>query len=185
MMKRACLMLLLLTAGIVTLSTGCSKVDYGIIWDPDTSINIVRPSSSWPGEFELTPAQQRLLEAHGQPSLERIWYDPAGEVKRYVEVRDQLDVKTPADFKRSWIYLDLDKEYEFVSPTNYIAHPLTDKIKTLCRYGDPQDFGDGKLQDVPFIEWVYYNRGERYKFDENGALLIKETFQPLHNFIPY
>ena len=165
----------------------CRQEQEPLVTDFSFSCNILRPSTVWPSDWQLTDAQQKVLALKGAPAFVRLWYTPAGEVMRQSErdVYMHWRKKTWTQLKRSWLYLNSNEEYEFISANYYEVHPLSDQMKTLCKRGDPEDlhlFEQGG--DLPVVEWIYYSTGERYKF-QDGRLLIKEHFTPLRNFMRY
>ena len=178
-LSRLCLAIVLACA---TLS-GCFDKQEQLVMDPQWSCNIYRPASEWPGKkYELSSAQEKVLELRGEPAFVRLWYDPVGEFKEFREVYLKFKDKSWMELKRSWIYLDTREEVEFISATYYEVHPLTDMLDVMCKRGDPDEiltFERGV--DTPILQWTYYAFGERYKFLENRQIR-KEHFQPLPGF---
>lgn len=178
---------LILAVSLLSLGSMCKKKsDPGVGIDRKFSFNLAAPVATWPGDVELTPAQQDVLEEYGEPSYERIWFSPDGEVQRYVHVGDHFRNNTWPLLKRSWIYMDIEREFEFTSRTNYKDYPLTEAIRTLCKYGDPQDIQQYDHNGKEIIRWQYYNRGRIYKFHTDGSMAEPVEILPeLKNYEPF
>jgi len=72
----------------------------------------------------------------------------------------------------------IEKEIVFVNENNYSVVPLSDRLKVLCKYGDPESIKiDEDRETGNKIEiWQYYSAGKIFKFLDDR--LIKEQTLP-------
>lgn len=152
-----------------------------IVFNPKFSVNLATPCKSWPEEKKLTPAQREVLAKYGPPDYFHIWWTKQGEIQTYLKV----DRKFPRihDYDRSWIYLDRNEDIVFKSDTHHVVLPISDQLRVVCEYGDPEDIKKITNRDGVLVEsWTYYTYGILLKFLD-GKLGERSEFQPMGTYI--
>jgi len=152
-----------------------SKLDF--IIDLDYSVNVARPGRRFPSDLDLSQAKREVHEILGNPNFIRFWWTEDGRIHRFLEVDRRLkDPRSVYQVKHSWIYLDKNIECVFDTDTTYREIPLSDKVRTVCTYGDPEDIK--KMSDHPPLKenWNYYSIGLILKFEDDR--LVKTQRHP-------
>lgn len=168
--------IILLSVAVIFLC-GCFKKKF-LILNPQFSVNLAVPTDNWPAESKLTPAQKAIFEQLGKPDYIRIWWDKEGRLKSYLNVDRAIEKKLYREAKQSWVYIRMEKEIVFINENGYTTLPLSDKLKVLCKYGDPESvkIDENKETGEKIEIWQYYSEGKIFKFlDEK---LIKEQTLP-------
>jgi hypothetical protein len=152
--------------------------DQDLAINPEFSVNLFAPGPKWPNERKLTPAQKEVYKRYGRPDNFRVFWNPHGTLLNRLEVGKQLEKMKPSQLPPySWIFLKNGKEIVF-GGSGYEERPLTDQVRTLVRYGDPEDVKE--LQNG-VTEWMYFSVGKQYKFHD-GALVEEKDFPALGRF---
>jgi len=145
--------------------------------DTKFSVNLVRPSPTWPKLEKLSLAQLEVYEKYGRPDYFRIWYNPRGEIVTAREAGPIIRAKRLGELPRSWVYENKKIEVRFTSPSKYEELPLSDQLKVLCLRGDPQERDVQTLKGGIVREsWTYFDVGEKYFFID-GHISKKQVFK--------
>jgi hypothetical protein len=173
--------LLLIIASLLPLSCGKEK---NLVLDLNFSVNVARPAKTFPDMKHLVKSKQTVYEMYGRPDFIRFWWSRDGRPHRFLEVDGVLrNSDSIYALKHSWVYLDKDREFIFDSDDAYREIPLTDKVRTICNYGDPEDIKQVSVPDGPVEEiWHYYSIGLILKFS-NEKLISRQSHTPMGNFI--
>ncbi|MCX7717618.1 MAG: hypothetical protein N2111_04340 [Candidatus Sumerlaeaceae bacterium] len=149
-------------------------------FDPDFSVNLFRPGKKWPDEKKFTPAEREVYARYGRPDHFRAWWDPSGTVKQRIEILPRLkEVQKGKNLPPySWIYLRQGVEVLFAGHS-YEEQPLTDQIRILTRYGDPED---SKTLEGGVTQWMYFGAGKLFKF-ARGRVIEEREFPAMGNYI--
>lgn len=139
------------------------------------SVNIGSVGKDWPKKFKLTTAEDTVLKKYGRPDYFRIRWVKDGSFQNMMQVNHIMSFKKIANIKKSWIYEKIGKEIIFTDEDKYEEIPITEQLKLIMEYGDPESvkkFTDkaGILKET----WSYYSLGKDYIF-YNGHL--SETFE--------
>jgi hypothetical protein len=154
---------------------GCgSKKRTHIKFDILFSVNVATPTKKWPNEKRLSPIQLSVYQERGVPDYFRFWWDNEGSVKTRLEVDEIIRKREHRDMKQSWIYVNDDIEVLFLNDFNFETQPLSDKVKIICKYGDPEStrVHEGSGTEV----WQFYGDGKIFTFFEDKV--IKEQTVP-------
>jgi hypothetical protein len=127
-----------------------------------------------------TPAEREVYARYGRPDHFRAWWDPSGTVKQRIEILPRLkEVQKGKNLPPySWIYLRQGVEVLFAGQS-YEEQPLTDQIRILTRYGDPED---SKTLEGGVTQWMYFGAGKLYKF-VRGQVVEEKEFPAMGNYI--
>jgi hypothetical protein len=182
--KRLPFLLILLCVSTALILPSCKKDDR-LSLDPSFSINLVRPGKNYPStklirKRLLSQAKIEIFENYGRPDFIRLWWTEDGRIQRYLEVDRRL--KSILDQKQSWIYLDSDIEFVFDTEEKYRELPMTDKIRTICKLGDPEDVKTLSNSSPLKENWNYYSIGLILTFID-GKIVKKATHPPMGNII--
>lgn len=153
------------------------------------SINVGFPAAGWPKDIEkLTKAEQDAMRVKGHPEMIHVWWLPSGDLitrSTFFRMQREPEGERPGSTKLSWIYLSSNEEVIFSDASHWRTQPLSDRLRTVCEVGDPQDVQYRSLPGGEREEkWVYYNQGYIYRFV--GDRLVdtdKSSLPPLPNFL--
>lgn len=141
------------------------------IFNFDFTINFFQPDPKWPVEKLLKPAEKEVLEKLGRPDAFRILYDPEGNIKIRRSLELEYKAKKPKEIPNySWVYMQRNEEIIF-SGNGYYSKPLTDAIRLVLKYGDPEN--TKQLPDE-MVEWTYYSTGKIYRIYKDKVIDVKE-----------
>jgi len=168
----------LTVAALLMGSSSCPR-DLASNVDSKFSVNLVRPSATWPKINTLSPGETEAYGKYGQPDYFRVWYNKGGEIATSREAGPIIRGRQVSELPRSWIYEAGGIELRFVSPTKFMEVPISDQIKVLCQRGDPQErdvlsLVDGKAKE----SWTYWDVGEKYFFLD-GKQIEKQVFKAI------
>lgn len=154
---------------------GCARNKL-ILFSSDFSVNLAKPSANWPKAKLLSPAEQGLLKEYGRPDFFRLCWSEDCELKSYMDVPLNLLVKRGYKVI-SWIYINRGIEVILNGQSNYSVKPLSDKLKVLCQYGDPESRKVEMDKDLNCsVEvWQYYSAGKLFKFS-GDKIISEQTF---------
>ena len=184
MLKRHYLFLLIKFLAVFLIISSCKKNDL-LVLDLEFSVNVAKPGEAFPGKGQIEQAKKEVMEIYGEPDYVQIWWSQDGRFHQSLEVDRKLrDPEIIYEKKKSWIYLDRELECEFLGPTRYREKPLSDKMKTICEYGDPENII--KLSESsPYREnWQYYSLGLILKFKDD-ELIGQSRHTPLRSWFKY
>ncbi len=148
------------------------------IFNFDFTINFFQPDVKWPVEKLLKPAEKEVYEKLGRPDAFRILYDSEGNIKIRQSLELEYKAKAPKTIPNyTWVYMQRNEEIVF-SGNGYYTQPLTDPIRLILKYGDPEN--NKQLPDG-LVEWTYYSTGKIYRIYQNKVISTKE-FPPMGSF---
>jgi len=157
--------------------TACKK-DEGFVFKPEFTVNLFYPGPKWPNQKKLSKAEREVLQRYGRPAAFRILWSPAGEIRMRSELED-ASLKQPKVMPAySWVYPGLNKEIVFTQGT-YQERQLSDKIRLILRYGDPEDVKD---LSSGIEQWTYYGVGKMIKLRE-GHIVEEKQFPAMGRFL--
>lgn len=159
--------LLLFPPLLFALLCGCASEKHVIEIDDHFSMNIARVPFWFPGEgderVELTATEESVLREKGNPDFIRFWWRDDGSfitssdlTGRSEELPDLM-----THMKKTWIYRRDAIEIEFLPTGGYLEHPMTEKLKLICDYGDPsykegpRPTKTGEMKET----WTWVGRG--------------------------
>jgi hypothetical protein len=173
--------------------TGCNKSPKQ--WYPSVlptfSMNVAPVPDQWPLEdkhWNLNPLiaaqEQKTYEEKGAPDFFYLYWRNDGkpmttrefETLSWVNRANKKNhpLKTPR--KVGWIYLD-EKIICTFTRSEVKEEDLTDKIDTICTYGDPNEIKDTvDVAGNPNVVYQYYSDGKVYYFLDGKK--VKEENQP-------
>ena len=170
--------LLLLAAVAVA---GCSRNEHRIEIDHRFSINVVKVPIWYPDPaMQLTPAQEEVRFRYGNPDYFHFWWRPDGSLITSSDLsgRQHLANKELETIKTTWVYLREDFEIVFTrSGGGYGTIPITEKIRLICKYGDPGEKSPPKIRDGQTHEyWRWIEHGIQIHLVD-GVEIDRTTFQ--------
>jgi hypothetical protein len=174
-MNRVALIVLLFIVGL-----SCARKE--LTFDTRFSINLARPGKDFRPE-KPTLAQEEVLEKYGLPDFVRIYWDRKGEIVTLLAVDQALREGKYRELKQTWIYLSSMQEISFPDDEHHEVAPLSEKMKIVCEFGDPdqmqkQSDSRGGIEET----WTYYGKGWIFRF-YNDTLMSKQQFQAMGSFI--
>lgn len=172
-MKKIIIILLFLFISIIFMS--CSKAPATLVMDR-ASVNIATMTQAWPGEdIKLTESEEKAIEEFGRPELGRVWWVRSGDFQNQTQVYKLSMQKKLQDVKLSWLYPEKNIEVMFLNEKEYKTQPMTDKLKLVCDFGDPEDIK--KYEDRAGVmkeTWCYYSLGKNFIFFDGK---LGDTFE--------
>ena len=155
---------------------GCKKED--VVIDEEFSINVFQISPKWPVVDKLPQVEKEVLLKYGKPDCFRAWWTPDGQLRTRQELSKEVKIKKLKSLPAfSWIYTSTGKEVVFRGST-YQEVPLTDQVRTVVKYGDPED---AKEMVNGVVEWTYFSVGKIYRF-ARGHKISEKDFPPMGSF---
>jgi hypothetical protein len=152
-------------------SFGCNRKKELIELDPRFSFNLAPVPPSFPGEdfAALTPNQQEVFLKYGKPDFIRFYWISDGTFITSSDLSGKGPTmeQTIAETKKTWIYTGRnEREVEFLSNGGYVEHPLTEKLRLIARYGDPNDKSPPKRDDRGRVReyWQWIDHGMLIEF---------------------
>jgi hypothetical protein len=172
--------LALLGFGAALLSAGCNRDRQAIEIDHRFSYNVAKVPLWYPPEdYVPSPTEQAVLARWGKPNFIRFWWLPDGEFITSSDLsgKSAMIDEIMTETKRTWIYLGEETEIEFLTDGGYLEHPLTEKLKLICRYGDPNQRTPPKQDEAGRTKesWEWIEAGLRVHFID-GAEYKREHF---------
>jgi hypothetical protein len=162
----------LIALGLLLLipALGCNRQPRTIEIDQRFSMNIVRVPSWFPPEKNsgLTATQHAVLLEKGQPDFIRFWWRHDGSFITSSDLLGKVDVLPDMmeTMKKTWIYRRQELEIEFLPQGGYLEHPMTEKLRLVCDYGDPnrkhppRPTRSGQMREA----WIWYDHGLNVEF---------------------
>ncbi|RMH26034.1 MAG: hypothetical protein D6691_08630 [Candidatus Hydrogenedentota bacterium] len=169
------LVLVLIASAIVW--SGCKDKDL-FVFRLDHSVNVFYPSPKWPDAKRLTPPEREVYERYGKPTAFRVLWTPSGQIRLRRELELAFDKKLKTIPPYTWVYVDKGKEIVFRG-ASYEEIPLSDQIRLVLKYGDPEDVRD---LGAGTVEWMYFSVGKLYRL-KNGRIVDTKDFPAMGKFI--
>ncbi len=148
---------------------GCKDKDL-YVFKPEFSVNVFYPSPKWPNAKKFTDVEKEVYERYGRPAAFRVLWPPTGDIRLRSDLENAFAKQNKVIPAFSWVYPNQNKEIAF-TPTSYEERPLTDKIRLVLRYGDPEDV---KLLSSGDEQWTYYSAGRMFKLRRNKIVDVQE-----------
>lgn len=111
--------------------------------DDRFSMNVARVPLWFPGTEEeratLTATEEAVLREKGRPDFIRFWWRPDGSFITSSDLTGRQEGMEDwvAEMKKTWIFRRQNLEIEFLPEGGYLEHPMTERLKLICDYGDP------------------------------------------------
>ena len=159
--------------------SGCAKYHY-LKFDQYFSINLAKPGSKWPNRNKMTEAEKALLDERGAPDYIRVWWSNEDRIVQFMEVHARMNKLEHLERKQSWIYVDSQEEVVFKGESDFFVRPLSDKLKIVSTYGDPdlikieEQSEDKSTREI----WQYYSAGKIFTFHDE-RLTREQTTQKM------
>jgi hypothetical protein len=134
---------LLFLLPLMALLTACAREENVIMINDRFSMNVARVPGWFPGDEEqratLTATEEAVLREKGRPDFIRFWWRRDGGFITSSDLAGRQDGMEDlvGEMKKTWIYRQPAIEVEFVPAGGYLEHPMTEKLKLICDYGDP------------------------------------------------
>lgn len=166
---------------------GCGSPLRAYAINPDYSINVGRFDPAWTKDpSRQTKAQEDVLRTRGRPDFVHVkWSDVEDIVDKSTMWRiERAQGKRAGEGRESWIYLDRGEEVEFPSPAESRVKPLSDKLRQICKMGDPQRIEvlpESRRPGGRVEKWTYYNMGYIFTF-RDGVLTDTVSIPPLPHY---
>lgn len=167
-------LILLLVLGV--LLTSCGEQDY--VLNPDFSVNMFTPGPKWPKVKKLSAAEKEIYERYGKPDAFRVLWNPTGKLRSRMEVSSDFNAKKIKSMPPfTWVYVKQGKEIAFKG-AGYEELPLTDEVRLLVEYGDPED-----VKEIfnGVTQWMFYGAGKLFKLS-NGKIVEQKDFPAMGRF---
>ncbi|MGC8841421.1 MAG: hypothetical protein ACP5QZ_08215 [Candidatus Sumerlaeaceae bacterium] len=168
-------LVIVLLAGMLLLA-GCKDQDFS--FKPDFSVNLFFPGPKWPNTKKLTKVESDVYERYGRPAAFRVLWPPNGDIKLRSELEDVFAKQPKVLPPYSWVYPSLGKEIVFRGQA-YEERPLSDKVRLILKYGDPEDV---KELSSGVVQWTYYSAGKMLKLRE-GRIVEEKEFPAMGRFL--
>jgi hypothetical protein len=183
--------LVLAAVGATVLLGGCASGAKSYVLRTDFSVNVGLPADGWPKDVaKLSLAEQDAMRTKGRPHMIHVWWMPSGDlIDRSMLFRFRRESEEGGSqlTKLSWIYLSPKpgEEVIFTDQSHWRTEPLSDRLRTACEAGDPQDIQYRPLPGGEREEkWIYYNLGHIYRFVGDRLLDVdKSSFPPMPNYM--
>ena len=154
----------------------CEKDD--VVFDPDYSVNTAAPGEKWPNMKKITGPQKEIYDKYGKPEAFQFVWNPDGKVVARSDLAKKLEKNKPKDLPPlKWVYLKRGVVVSFTK-TSYSEEPVTDQLRTLLKYGDPEDVKEPD-QTTKLTEWRFYGAGKLFKFTPEGRIAEQKDFPPM------
>jgi hypothetical protein len=154
------------------------KNDQDFTFKQDFTVNFFYPGPKWPNVKKMTKVEQEVYQRFGRPAAFRILWPPNGDIRLRSELEDAFAKKPKVMPAYSWVYPALGKEIIFRGDA-YEEQPLTDKVRLVLKYGDPEDVKD---LSSGVVQWTYYSAGKMIKLRQGRIVEVKE-FPAMGRFI--
>ena len=166
-------------AMFVALSLGCAgKPPYEM--DRHFSINIVKPCFTEKHIRKFTQVESAIYNKYGPPDWMRILWTPDGELSSRRKQFMRVIYKKDRESEHAWIYLERGKEIRFKGDLDYELHDIDDRIRLVCKIGDPESTRRDDLGSETYCDiWEYHTRGERYYISMHGAITRLQRYDKI------
>lgn len=111
--------------------------------DDRFSMNLARVPGWFPGEGDervaLTATEEAVLREMGKPDFIRFWWRSDGSFISSSDLSGKAEIIPDmfTDMKKTWIYRRNELEVEFLPQGGFLEHPMSEKLRLVCDYGDP------------------------------------------------
>lgn len=171
----------LLAAGAF-IATGCRGPECLIEFDKKFSYNVVKTPVCYPPEkLKLTAAQAQIIARWGPPDFFRFWWLIDGEFITSSDLSGMFETLQTelGQTKQTWIYTRRGQEIEFLDSGAYLESPVSEKLKLICKYGDPSNKKAANFSTRTGNKketWIWYDFGIKIVFI-NDLEISRERFQ--------
>lgn len=164
-------------AAILICLGGCAE---DIVLQTDNSLNLATPGPKWPKKKkDFTKAQKEVFEKHGKPEMFRMVWNPDHRIATRDELQRRPDAKEMKKLPPlTWVYTSRNMEIVFEGTERFSERPLTDEIKLVLKYGDPED----AKTEAGVTQWTFYSVGRMYKL-LNGRIIQQKEFPAMGGFM--
>ncbi|MCX7626399.1 MAG: hypothetical protein N2Z21_09340 [Candidatus Sumerlaeaceae bacterium] len=166
----------LVLLGLLILATACKDQD--LVFKPDFSINLFYPGPKWPNVKKLGKVEQDVYQRYGKPQAFRVLWPPNGDIRQRSDLEEAFAKQPKVIPPYSWVYPQQGIEIVFRGQ-GYEEQPLSDKVRLVLKYGDPEDV---KELSSGIVQWTYYSVGKMIKLRAGRVVEVKE-FPPMGRFI--
>ena len=136
---------------------------------------------------QLAPAKREVLRSRGKPDFMHILWSPIDEIvdkTTWIEIVSSPEENRKGTREATWVYISQGEEIFFPLSGTFRVEPLGDKLRVVCRLGDPQ-----RVELLPSSrnpgerteKWTYYNRGYIFLFTD-GVLVEEQQIPALPHF---
>ncbi len=117
----------------------------------------------------------------GPPEFFRFWWLIDGEFITSSDLSGMFDTMETelGQAKQTWVYTRRGQEIEFLDSGAYLENPVSEKLKLICKYGDPSDkkaasfsLKTGGKKET----WIWYDFGIKVVFIDDLEI-SRERFQ--------
>jgi hypothetical protein len=159
---------------LLSLTAGCKTLQKPYVQDFGFSVNVAKVNPRWPGDLNnLTPAEREVLEERGRPDYIHLIWSSFDSVVDRAQLNAAIRSASMDKERIGWIYIEDKKEITFPTASKFKEEPLKDKLKVICREGDPSE---PKVlpnnRSVRVEKWHYINSGVIYTFEND--IMVKE-----------
>ncbi len=145
----------------------CAREERAIEIDDRFSMNLARIPLWFPGEGEeriaLTATEEAVLREKGNPNFIRFWWRHDGSFITSSDLsgKGELLPDMVGAMKKTWIYRYAEVEIEFLPQGGYLEHPMSEKLKLVCDYGDPSMKAPPKMNKHGQLRetWTWIDHG--------------------------
>ncbi len=164
----------LLAASLIL--AGCKDQDF--VFKPDFSVNLFFPGPKWPNTKKMTKVEKEIYQRYGRPAAFRVLWPPKGDIKLRSDLEDAFAKQPKVMPAYSWVYPTVGKEI-IIQGQAYEERPLTDEVRLILKYGDPEDVKD---LSSGVIQWTYFSAGKMLKL-RNGRVVEEKEFPAMGRFL--
>ena len=170
------LRLTVLVLALAPILTGC-RPDPFFRMNPSFSVNVAEPLFTEETMVQLSGLERDIYDRYGEPDYIRFRWNKLDQPGNRLKNMHQLKAPQMASLERSWLYLDKNLEILFKRNTEIETKSIADRWRTICLYGDPDEILEHTVnREDPYINYVYYGEGVRFKFDMDGNLVQESRF---------
>lgn len=153
--------------------SGCERgpEDKDIALDPTYSINVVAVPPFWPRDDRdwsdnptIAEIQKETWAREGNPDYLRTVYTHEDRIVHPTELSEgNVLVGRRSANLTEWVYLDEKKVIRF-DGANVTESELTDPVRIVCLYGDPNDIKRFEKEAFTETQFFYINHGKIFVF---------------------
>ncbi|MDK2970974.1 MAG: hypothetical protein PWP23_729 [Candidatus Sumerlaeota bacterium] len=172
----------------LALALACEKgpEDKPVTLDPQFSVNVMavptfwpREDMDWPEEPHERVVQENVYREYGRPDYFRNVHTFDRRIVLPIELEEGhvLAGRRPKALTQ-WIYIDEGKVLTF-DGGKFEESELTDEVRTVCTYGDPQDIKRFDRPEFEQVSYLYYDQGLEIVFIDGKKSREKRISAPV------